>query len=134
MLSLTGDVRLRMDRGQVILRVDFNALCAFEGQTGREALPWIAELEAGRVQSATQLRAMVWATMLRHDPAAMIEAAGHVLDRHPDAVYRAIGAAMPQTSGAGDAPAGKKPVALSIWQRCFADSSLPGFRPISSGR
>lgn len=133
MLSLTGDVRLPMDRGRVILRVDFNALCAFEAETGRDALPWIAALEAGQMQSATQMRAMVWAAMLRHDPGAAIVRAGDVLDRHPDAVHRALGAALPQGAGAGEAPSGKKPVALSIWQRCFADSSLPGFPRTSSG-
>ncbi|GGE26609.1 hypothetical protein SAMN05421774_11254 [Gemmobacter megaterium] len=133
MLGLTGDVRLPMDHGRVLLRLDFNALCAFEAETGLEALPWIAELEAGRVKSSTQLRAMVWAAMLRHDPGASVAMAGAVLDRHPDAAHRAIGVAMPQATGAGDAPAGKKPGALPIWRRCFGALSRPGFRRTTSG-
>lgn len=135
MLSLTGDVRLRTARGRTILRLDFNALCAFEAETGREALPWIAELEAGRMKSATQMRAMAWAAMLRHDPQADLAMAGDLLDQHPDAVHRAIGAAVPQADDRdGGASPGKKLRALSIWQRCIAASLLPGFRPISSGR
>ncbi|WP_158617336.1 hypothetical protein, partial [Falsigemmobacter faecalis] len=135
MLSLTGDVTLRVRGKDWRLRLDMNAMCHFEAQTGEPPFPWLSLFERGEVVSALQLRAMVLAMLQRHHPAAELQDAGELIDAVPDVLLRVIAAALPRREDLpGEGFAEKKRKAPSLWRRFIAALSVWGSRRPTSGR
>lgn len=135
MLSLTGDVTLRARGKDWRLRLDMNAMCHFEAQTGQPPFPWLNLFERGEVVSALQLRAMVLAMLQRHHPEAGLHDAGELIDAVPDVLLRVIAAALPRRDDLpGEGPAEKKLKAPSRWRRFIAALSGSGLRQRISGR
>lgn len=135
MQSLTGDVTIEARGQRWRLRLDMNALCHFEAQTGQPPFVWLTAFEGGAVMSALQLRAMVHAMLQHHHGQATLAEAGTLLDDCPDLLLRVIAAALPRRDDlpeTGAAPA-KKAKAPSRWRRFIAGLRALGFRPLSSG-
>ena len=131
---MNGDVSLRLAAGRVTLRLDFNALCAFEGETGKAPILWISTLERGAVLSAIEMRAMCWAMMLAHQPTATLADAGGILDLHPDLLTRVITAALPVNGAEGKAQSrGKKRLPRWISRLSIVAGFRRAFPRISSG-
>lgn len=80
---ITPAVEILLDRPRH-LHFDFNALVALEKATGRnvlaDGLVSDAGSGAGLKVSAADLRAMLWAGLLRDDPALTLEQAGRLID------------------------------------------------------
>lgn len=119
---LIGDYVLHRSKSAPLrLRLDMNALCLFEAESGHSALLWIGQYEAGQISQATDLRAMCWAMLQRHHPDMCLDAAGDVLDYHPDLVRRVISSSVGKAEAKPDT--GKKLPLLSIWRRFIGAGS-----------
>lgn len=99
--AFKGEVRLSHDGRDYTMVLDFNALCDFEDQTGKNALETLTGLEAGKV-SARDLRALAWAGLKQRQPDIDLQTAGQILGANPDAIARA-GAAMAPEAEPGNA-------------------------------
>lgn len=97
-----GEVGLSYDGRTYILRLDFNALCDFEGETGKNALTALEGLERGEV-TASDLRALMWAGLRQEAPEIDLVTAGRILGENQDALVRAAVAASPEPEP-GNAP------------------------------
>lgn len=76
------------------LVLDFNALCHFEGASGKNAMEVMQAFEGGK-HSSTDLRHLMCAMLARHHPEATVEDAGDLLSEGLDVVGQALAAAMP---------------------------------------
>jgi hypothetical protein len=92
---LLGEATTTLDGKVYTLRFDFNAMCAFEEATGLEALAAFEAFETGALKKASDLRAMVWAMLQRHHPAATLAEAGDILSADADVLRRVMIAAAP---------------------------------------
>lgn len=90
-----GEATAQVDGKTFTLRLDFNAMCAFEEATGRDAMEVLEGLERGKYR-ATDLRALVWSMLHRHHPEATVADAGDILSSDLQALMRVIEAARPQ--------------------------------------
>lgn len=79
------------------LRLDFNAMCEFEDDTGKDAMETFADFERGKVSVKT-MRSMMWAMMKHHHPEATVEEAGDLLSTNLGALEEVMAAAMPTQS------------------------------------
>lgn len=102
---LKGETQARADGRVWTLRMDFNALCAFEADTGRSAFEVLTEMEEnpGGIR-ARDLRDLVHACLGHHHPDATKADAGLILSEDMGALERVAAAAMPS---AADATAGQ---------------------------
>lgn len=100
-----GEASTEVDGRMFTLRMDWNAMCELEGKTGRNALDMIGAFEAGTA-SASDMRDIVWATMLRHHPDATARDAGDILSADPEVMTRIMAASMPEADE-GNAKAAK---------------------------
>lgn len=103
-----GEVTTKVDGESYTLRCDFNAMCHFEDETGKDAL---AEFEAYEKDgmSVRDMRTMMWAFLQHHHPDADMQLAGSILSADIEALQRVIAAASPTKSEAGDAGNGRAP-------------------------
>lgn len=90
-----GEASATLDGVTYTLRLDFNAMCAFEEATGRDAMEALAGFEAGKAK-AGDLRALVWAMLQRHHPDADLTLAGDLLSEDAEVMGRVLLASMPQ--------------------------------------
>lgn len=95
--------------GEYKLAYDFNALCKAEEELGPMGKA-MARIEEG---SLSTVRALVWAGLQKHHPMT-IEQAGEAVeavgfDKASEAISKAMSAAFPDQSKAGNVKAGKKP-------------------------
>jgi hypothetical protein len=104
---LLGEASARAAGRIWTLRLDFNALCAFEDATGVSAFDLLSRLEADPASlGARQVRALVHACMLHHHPAAQPSDAGEILSEDFTVLQRLAGAALPQAEDAAPGAAG----------------------------
>lgn len=89
-----GEVALTHDGQPYTMVLDFNALCDFEGETGKNALTALEGMESGDV-SASDLRALMWAGLRQRHPEMTLQLAGSILSENTDAIQRASAAARP---------------------------------------
>ena len=101
-----GEATAKSDNTTYTLRCDFNAMCAFEGETGRSALDAIEGFENGNV-SVSDMRVMMWAFMQHHHPDTTLADAGDLLSENVDALQDVIRAASPTADEVGDLGNGK---------------------------
>ena len=89
-----GQVAVTYEGQDYTLSLDFNALCDFEAETGKNALGALQGMEAGTV-SATDLRALMWAALRQHHPDMTLTLAGSILASNLGAIQKATAVAMP---------------------------------------
>ena len=99
-----GEVKVTAADRTWTLRIDFNAMCAFEDMTGKDALQVFEGIDTGAV-GVKDMRAIMHACMLRHHPDATAQDAGDVLSEAPEVLTRLVQAAMPSAAEAGTAEA-----------------------------
>lgn len=76
------------------LEIDFNAMAAFEDETGDSLFT------LGENLSAKQLRALLWAACLHEDPELKIETVGkHVTMKNLNEINEKLGEAMQASNG-----------------------------------
>lgn len=97
--AFKGEVGLTYDGQCYTVVLDFNALCDFEGETGKNALTALDGIETGEV-SASDLRALMWAGLRQRHPDMTLQLAGSILSSDVGAIQRAAAAATPETDGA----------------------------------
>ena len=89
-----GEATVDVDGRLYTLRCDFNAMAAFETETGENALAVFERFETGKV-SCTHMIAMMWAFLRKHHPDTSIQDAGDILSADVDAMMSVIKAASP---------------------------------------
>ncbi|WP_417257353.1 GTA-gp10 family protein [Celeribacter sp.] len=102
-----GEISLKYEGEDYTMVLDFNALCDFEGETGKNALTALDGMESGNV-SASDLRALMWAGLRQNHPDMTLALAGSILSENADAIQRASEAAN-KPAGKRKAPAKKAP-------------------------
>ncbi|MFD2175935.1 GTA-gp10 family protein, partial [Rhodobacter lacus] len=70
-----GEVDLTHGGVRYTMVLDFNALCDFEGETGKNALTALEGMEAGKI-SASDLRVLMWAGLRQRHPEMTLALAG----------------------------------------------------------
>jgi len=103
-----GYVKVKADGKDWTVVCDFNALCDFEEETGENAMDFLDRLSpaddtAGSKVSASQMRILFWCALKQHHPDATKAQAGQVMTAAPDALFRALDAALPEASDDGGA-------------------------------
>lgn len=93
--AFRGEVALSYAGESYTMVMDFNALCDFEGETGKNALQCLEDMEAGNL-SVTEMRALMWAGLRQHHPEVDLPLAGSILSANVDAIQRASAAALPE--------------------------------------
>lgn len=107
-----GEVQVVVDGVTYTLRMDMNAMCAFEELTGKKAIPTLEAMEVeGGMGSVSDMRAFMWAMLQEDHPEVTLKDAGRIMSENVDALGEAIAAAAPEAEPT-DA-AGKKPVGNS---------------------
>lgn len=102
-----GETSVVVGDTRYTLRLDFNALCAFEEATGHNALAFLERMEDGvGAMSVRDMRALVLAMLQGTHPEATLALAGEVLSTDVEALGRAVAAASPETAP-GNPPAGQ---------------------------
>lgn len=96
--AFKGEVSLTHDGQNYTMVLDFNALCDFEGETGKNALIALDGMESGNI-SATDLRVLMWAGLRQRHPDITLPMAGSILSQNADAIQRAAAAAQPEADG-----------------------------------
>tara|TARA_Y100000310_G_scaffold325782_1_gene389817 strand:+ start:1882 stop:2229 length:348 start_codon:yes stop_codon:yes gene_type:complete len=103
-----GEAVAELDGTRYTLRCDFNAMCHFEDETGKDALASFEAFETGGI-SARDMRSMMWAFLQHHHPEADMRLAGGILSADIEALQRVVMAASPEAQEAGEAGNGKAP-------------------------
>lgn len=89
-----GEATTTVDGKTYTLRCDFNAMCAFEDETGKDALETFEKFETGKV-GVMDMRTIMWSFMQHHHPEVTMQEAGHVLSCDTDVLMKVIQAASP---------------------------------------
>lgn len=89
-----GEVALKYGDESFTMVMDFNALCDFEGETGKDALKFMEDMENGEA-SVVEIRVMMWAALRQLHPDMTLQLAGRILSENADAIQRAAAAAAP---------------------------------------
>ena len=74
-----GEVRITVDGTDYLLRYTTNAIVALETETGERAIPFMKRFADQDVGMA-DVRVIVWAGLLDHQPDTTLEDAGAVID------------------------------------------------------
>lgn len=100
-----GEVDLTHNSQNYTMVLDFNALCDFESQTGKDALVFLGRMENGQA-SASELRSLMWAGLRQRHPEMTLELAGAILGENVDTITKAANLALSDSaSGKGRRPA-----------------------------
>ncbi|WPY93156.1 hypothetical protein T8T21_08445 [Limimaricola variabilis] len=102
-----GEATVEVEGERYTLRCDFNAMAAFEAESGKEALASFQAAETGGL-TITDMRAMFWAMLQHHHPGTTIAQAGAIMSEDAAALQRAILDASPTAKEVGDAGNGKR--------------------------
>ncbi|OWJ81366.1 GTA-gp10 family protein [Haematobacter missouriensis] len=95
--SFLGEVKVVANGSTFTLRLDFNAMCAFEDASGgTSSFDLLARYEVGAIR-ATEMRLLIWAALQHHHPDTTHETAGDVLSADGAILRRLIAAAAPAT-------------------------------------
>lgn len=95
--AFRGEVALIHDGATYTLVLDFNSLCEFEAETGKNALTILDGMDVGEV-SAVDLRALMWAGLREHHPDITLQMAGRILSANVNALQLAADAAKPEVA------------------------------------
>lgn len=98
-----GEIALDHEGVSYKMRLDFNALAEFEGQTGERALEVLQQPDK---MSITQIRALFWAGLAQCHPEMTLQQAGRILTSNQNRLGEALAATFPDAA-AGNAGAGK---------------------------
>ncbi|WP_304615840.1 hypothetical protein [Paracoccus sp. (in: a-proteobacteria)] len=90
-----GEATTTLNDVRYTLRCDFNAMCEFEEETGRNALTAFEQFESGGA-TAKDMRAMMRAFLVHHHPDATPQLAGEIMSADIDVLMRVIQAASPE--------------------------------------
>ena len=105
---LSGEVTVSLGGTVYTLRLDFNALAAFEEATGRDAMAVLQDAENEKL-GVRALITLVHAMMQEHHPDADLRVAGRILSEETAIIQRvllaATGGANPDPRPAGARPA-----------------------------
>ena len=101
-----GEVSIDHDGASYTMVLDFNALCDFEGETGKNALTALEGMENG-MASASDMRALMWAGLRQKHPDMTLQLAGTILGENADAIRRAADAARPEVKAGNGKRAAK---------------------------
>ena len=100
-----SEVAVTIDGTDYLLKFSTNAIVALETETGERAIPFMKRFAAQDVGMA-DVRVIVWAGLLDHQPATTLENAGAVIDaaRHEgvslvEPVMEAFGLALVEVTG-----------------------------------
>lgn len=96
-----GEASTQFEGKTYTLRVDFNAMCAFEDMTGKNALAVFADFERGSV-GVSEMRAMAWSFLRKHHPETDLDFAGDILSESSEILADVMGAAMPDADEVGE--------------------------------
>ncbi|MDG3040437.1 hypothetical protein [Roseicyclus marinus] len=105
-----GEIAVDHDGASYTLRFDFNAMCDYEADTGRNAMSAIAAFEAGSI-GFSDMRALIHASLVQENPDADKRLAGAILSADMDVLARLIRAAFPDPdpkAASGNGKAGKR--------------------------
>ncbi|WP_406735893.1 GTA-gp10 family protein [Thioclava sp. GXIMD4215] len=106
--AFKGEVALSFEGQAYTMTFDFNAMCDFEDETGKNALEVLEGIENGNAAiSAREMRLLFWAGLKQNHEDITKPLAGKILSANPDALMRASAAAAPQAGDggmAGNAP------------------------------
>lgn len=109
MAAIKGEIRVPCGGRIWTMCLDFNALCDFEEETGRNAIEVLAAIEGGEGVRLSDMRVLVHCALRRHHPDATLIDAGDVVQASPDALAEAMTAAAPPApSGSDTVGSGKK--------------------------
>lgn len=97
-----GEATVKLDGKTYTLRCDFNAMAAFEEETGKASMEVFEEFESGKI-SVKDMLAMMLAFMLHHHPDSTSSDAGDLLSEDIDALKRVVQAASPTAKEVGGA-------------------------------
>ena len=106
-----GEIAVEHEGASYTLRFDFNAMCDYEGDTGRNAMSAIAAFEAGSI-GFSDMRALIHAALVQEHADADKRLAGAILSADMDVLARLIRAAFPEAddkAAPGNGTAGKRP-------------------------
>lgn len=93
--TLTGKTSVKVGDRTWVLALDFNAMCAFEEKTGKNAFGVISAFEQGAI-NALDLRALMWSLLVVNQPDVTLEEAGVLLTEAPEALKKAMDSAAPK--------------------------------------
>lgn len=110
--SLKGEVRLTFEGKPLTLVLDFNALCAFEGEVGENAQTRLDQLEKGN-GSLSDMRALLWAMLQTHHSDMTLIDAGRVIGEGMAEVSAALASAFAVAMPVDGERRGKKPTATT---------------------
>lgn len=97
-----GELSIECDDVAYILCMDMNTLAAFETETGKDALVWAEDAEAGQAKVG-DLITMIHCTLQRHHPDAGKIVAGDILSEDPRIFADLFQAASPGAADLDDA-------------------------------
>lgn len=96
-----GEVSLQHEGKTYEMVLDFNALCDFEGETGKNALTALQGFESGEI-NASDMRALMWAGLRQKHPDMTLTLAGDILGSNVGAIEQAAAAAAPEEAASGN--------------------------------
>ena len=102
-----GEIGLTYEGQSYTMVLDFNALCDFEGETGKNALTELEGMEAGAL-SASDTRALMWAGLRQRHPDMTLQLAGCILSENADAIQRATAVIAAEADKAEKKPGNRK--------------------------
>lgn len=102
-----GEIAMKYEGKSYRMVLDFNAMCDFEAETGKNALVALEGMERGEI-NASDTRALMWAGLRQYHEDMTLPLAGKILSKNIDAVARAASASMPEGEDSGNAPAPKR--------------------------
>ena len=108
-----GEIAAASEGKTYTLRMDMNALAAFETETGEDALAWAERAESGAAR-ISEMITMIHCALSRHHPEADRAVAGDILSEDSDVLIRLISAAapdLPADQDAGNTTKGKRKAA-----------------------
>ena len=136
-----GEVRVTVAGVDYLLRYTTNAICTLEQRTEERAVPLLKRFAAMDTGMA-DLRVIVWAGLLDHQPDTTLEDAGAVIDaaRHDgvslvEPVMEAFGLALVEMTGGNPRrPArSRRTKTTTAGRRSAPRRSRPASRPTGSG-
>ena len=102
-----GEIGLTYEGQSYTMLLDFNALCDFEGETGKNALIELEGMEAGNL-SASDTRALMWAGLRQCHPDMTLQLAGSILSENADAIQRATAVIAAEAEKSETKPGNRK--------------------------
>ena len=137
-----GEVRVTVAGVDYLLRYTTNAICTLEASTHERAIPFMQRFADQDVGMA-DVRVIVWAGLLDHQPDTTLEAAGDLVDQarqdgvsFVEPVMEAFGLALAEMTGNPPPPATmrrRKKTTTTAGRRSSPRRSRPASTPTGSG-